>query len=260
MRVDEEGYLSLELPWEDHAAEHQAFWEWLGSACEHQNMNAASERVSNWSGVRAFQTALREVGEGHFPVLLAEIPDANGGLMKPAACAAGLRELARFTELVRSTRSTFLVDDETGTELYRYIPQYHGVFQLSREHGDVGVDPEGLFVARHAEDGVGEIVFRAMRAEQIVIARNDLGDAELVRLRCLDSGQESPPIASITGRQIPWPDGRMEDDGGRCRFACPQRLGVIRRGLTVADFDFILGALRRLFEASSVTGNPVRWS
>jgi hypothetical protein len=81
-----------------------------------------------------------------------------------------------------------------------------------------------------------------------------------VRLRCLDSGQESPPIRPVSGEQIPWPDGRMEDDDRRCRFAHPRRVRLTSRGLTVEDFDFILGALRRLFEASLATGDPVRWA
>jgi hypothetical protein len=257
--LDEEGYLSLQLPWEDHVAEHQAFLDWMRSACEHEDMKAASEWVSNWAGVRAFQTALRGIGAEHFPVLLAEIPDVNGGLMKPTDCAAGLRELARFVELVRSIRTTFLVDDETGVELHEYIPQYGGVFRLSQEHENVGVTPQGLFVARRLGEDEMEIIFSAMRAEQVVIERDALGDARLVRLRCLDSGQESPPIPPISGEQIPWPDGRMQDDGGRCRFAHPRRLRVASRGLTAEDFDVILGALRRLFEASVATGNPVRW-
>src|SRR5215468_9378822 len=79
VRVDTEGYLELDLPWESHQAEHLAFYQWRAGACAHENMEAACPRISNWAGFRMFQEALGLVGWERFPTLRAVLPEANGG-------------------------------------------------------------------------------------------------------------------------------------------------------------------------------------
>lgn len=85
-------------------------WSYWFSRC----MDVALEGVSNWSGVRAFQEALRSVESAVFPVLLAELPNANGGQCPAAACGQILAELDRFDSLERVCRSTWLVNSATG--------------------------------------------------------------------------------------------------------------------------------------------------
>ena len=76
--VDAQGYITLDLPWEDHQKEHALFDEWLLTCCPHKEMDYAWERISNWGGYRLFQQKLAEIGWAHFPTLRAEIPDVNG--------------------------------------------------------------------------------------------------------------------------------------------------------------------------------------
>lgn len=84
--LGEEGYWQLDLPWESHQREHVAFDVWRRTACEHEDMDAAGERVANWSGVSLFREALHAVGAEKFPALLSELPSANGGrLTQPRA-------------------------------------------------------------------------------------------------------------------------------------------------------------------------------
>ncbi|WP_438040558.1 hypothetical protein [Sorangium sp. So ce128] len=124
---DEEGQLCLTLP-EERQDAHDAFYAWMEDCCPHPRMWLASEWISNWAGLRAFQAALDRIGWQHFPTLHAELPAANGGMMPAGASARALGELARFAELVASVRSAFLVDSETGHKLYDFIPQYEGIF------------------------------------------------------------------------------------------------------------------------------------
>ena len=75
----------------------------------------------------------------------------------------------------------------------------------------------------------------------------------------LGSGREFECRFAVPGGTIPWPDGRMQDDRGRCRFRYPEALHVEIRAVRSSDFEFILGPLERIFRASVETGNPVRW-
>jgi len=57
---------------------------------------------------------------------------------------------------------------------------------------------------------------------------------------------------------VPWPDGRWQDDAGRCNSVQPAELHVAPRVVTPADFAHVVEPLERLFRASLETGNPVR--
>ena len=256
---DEEGQLCLTLP-EERRDAHDAFYAWMEDCCPHPRMCLASEWISNWAGLRAFQAALARIGWQHFPTLQAELPAANGGMMPTEASARALGELARFAELVASVRSAFLVDSETGHELYDFIPQYEGIFIMSgSDQINLGFDVNGFFVRSRGAPPCE--LFRALRVGQILLEpeRTEAHERGRVLLRNLDTGSEFESRVAVPGRSIPWPDGRMQDDKGRVRSAYPRSFHVEQRALGIADFEQILGSLRRVFEASVATGNPVCW-
>ncbi|CAN98707.1 MULTISPECIES: hypothetical protein [Sorangium] len=256
---DEEGQLCLTLP-EERQDAHDAFYAWMEDCCPHPRMWLASEWISNWAGLRAFQAALDRIGWQHFPTLQAELPAANGGMMPAEASARALGELARFAELVASVRSAFLVDSGTGDELYDFVPQYEGIFVMSgSEQVNLGFDVNGFFV--RSRGAPPRELFRALRVEQILLEpeRTEAHEGGRVLLRDLDTGREFESRVAVPGGCIPWPDGRMQDDRGRVRSAYPRSFHVAQRALGVADFEQILGSLRRVFEASVATGNPVCW-
>jgi hypothetical protein len=60
-------------------------------------------------------------------------------------------------------------------------------------------------------------------------------------------------------RYVPWPDGRWQDDEGRCNAVLPAEPHVESRVVTPADFAPVVEPLERLFRASLETGNPARW-
>jgi hypothetical protein len=88
-------------------------------------------------------------------------------------------------------------------------------------------------------------------------AGGDAGPAELVDL---DTGRRWECPTAVSGRPIPWPDGRMTNDEGRMRSGYPRRLQVERHAITAADFEYVLRPLEEVFRAAVATGNPVRWT
>lgn len=60
-------------------------------------------------------------------------------------------------------------------------------------------------------------------------------------------------------KDIPWPDGRMQNDQGRMNLGYPTHLHVERRRRTPDTFNHIVRPLRSVLQASIETGNPVQW-
>ena len=96
IHLSHHGYLALA----DDAAPAlwEAFERWTETACEHPDMEAASERIASWAGLRRLQEAIEALGRGRFPVLAGELPGgADAAEHLPAARAAlALDELARL--------------------------------------------------------------------------------------------------------------------------------------------------------------------
>lgn len=232
---DEDGYFDLLLPWDGNEEAHAAFLAWLINACPHDEMELASERLSNWSGYRLFQRALETAGWEHFPTLHAELPEANGGFMPAAKAAEVLKELDLFESRARIEEETVLADEATGEPVMTHVPAYQGVMMLGPGYR-AGVDPDGFFVLDPGADPPATL-FRAARFEQ----------------RVLDSGEVEFTGGGQTVRVAMPPVGGHET-------SLPHRLVVRQRSRSPADFSYIVAPLRRLCEASVASGNPVMWA
>jgi hypothetical protein len=257
--LDESGDVSLR-PEHEKEVNWPTLYAWKQSACEHPDMDYASERISNWGGYRSFQQALERVGWGHFPVLEADLPDTNGGLTAPDRARQALEELAYFRSLSELGRNTHLVDATTGEELYDYTAAYDGVFVWAGTVGlEVGVGEFDFFVrdAKTKED-----LFRSPCFRQTPLHPDRVGqetDVGEVEFEDLDTGERFRCPFAVHGRQVPWPDGRLKDDEGRCNFSVPAEFEVVSRLITPHDFCYILDALEKVFRAAVETSNPVRW-
>lgn len=143
----DEGW-ELKMPNRDYSIEIDLEVDrWMrDDACQHEDMQIATEGLSNWSGYRAFQQALSEIGWHHFPTLKAELPERNGGYMIAESSAKALKELDYFQHEARFGTKFSLFDTETGEVIHDYVKGYRGIFILDSKLGlDIGVDPDGFF-------------------------------------------------------------------------------------------------------------------
>ncbi|MEZ6070030.1 MAG: hypothetical protein R3C10_07060 [Pirellulales bacterium] len=257
LHVDEEGYLNLK-PEHDSSERWHLLWEWQRNCCEHEGMNYCSHRISNWYGYRLFQAALQNAGAELFPMLVEELPDLNGGLTESRAAASCLRELATFREKGVIGTKTVLVDTNADVVIREFVAVYEGVFILAGSAGLHFGLTEFEFYIRDAE--TGELLFTATRFQQSVQGKKPSGESgERVLYTDLDSGATFECSVAVSGQQIPWDDGSLQNDEGRVRFDYPIELHVEPRESLADDFDYVVTPLENVFRASTITGNPVRW-
>jgi hypothetical protein len=258
LEIDEEGYLNPK-PEYDSAVPFGTIYGWMQGCCEHPGMACACEALANWPGYRLFQEALASVGWDRFPVLHRELPEANGGKMDAGKAALVLDELADFRDVGFIGSNFCLVDSSGGEEIREHVASYQGIFILDGRSGlNVGFDGNGLFI----RDRDGAELFRTTRFRQTLLDPDtDMHGPEPGRVEFvdLDTGQTFECRIAISGNAIPWPDGRMQDDKGRCRFDHPREIHVETRSVLSTDFAYILDPLTRICQASVETGNPVRW-
>jgi hypothetical protein len=261
VKLDEGGYWSLDLPWEGHESEHNRFDDWHENGCAHFRMQAADERVANLSGLASFLQALAAAGGAtRFPVLQIALPTSNDGQCSPATAAAMGLELEFFKAMPSLGQTTWLIDSETGGTIFEHIEVYDGIFMLDGSSGvSMGVDGEGFFVIDRRS---GAEVFRSRKFEQLLLdpVETDNHRKGRVVLTDLARGASWSGTCAVSGRQIAWPDGRMQNDAGKLRFHHPTRFHTELRSRAAADFSYIVDPLLRLCHAASETGNPIRWA
>jgi hypothetical protein len=151
------------------------------------------------------------------------------------------------------------VDSKSGYVIFEHVAAYEGVFSFGGSAGvDMGIGEFEFFIRDRA---MGDDVFRATQVKQRFIDPIDENKAYSGRVLFtdLDTGVEYVSSAAVWGREIAWPDGRMQNDAGRIRCELVEHFHVDVRDQVPADFNYILDPLTRVFQASVKTGNPVRW-
>lgn len=251
IEIDDEGWLSLVLPWKGNEEKHTRFDEWLETCCSHPRTDFACEHISNWGGYRIFQQRLEELGWERFPTLKTELPEANGGMTGAVAAAAALKELATFKELASSLSRAVLVESSSGEVVHEFVAAYGGAFILSGRTGlEVGVGEWSFFV-RQMDTEIP--LFSSSDFNQILL---DPEEAERPRVRFVDRATGESYECSVAV-------GIHEDEvvDGVTRVArYPSHMHVERRPLAVDDYSYITGSLETVFWASVATGNPVLWT
>ena len=259
VKLDESGFLTLDLTYEHNQDKHHLFDQWLNTACKHTGMDLFSEVISNWSGYRSFQQVLAINGLKDFPTLMAELPENTGGLTDTLAAAKMLDELIAFIEQGNIGWTTMLVDTDTGQELHEYVAAQEGIFSFTPDGIEMGVDGNGFFIWRRHGDGFLEL-FRSMKFQQSIL---DTGLRKLLKRVAaefvdLESGKKFRCRQGLF-HVSHWPDGRMQDDESKFHIVYPARLHVTKRERQASEFEYIISPLRRLCEAAVKTRNPIRW-
>ena len=154
-----------------------------------------------------------------------------------------------------------LLDVEHDYEVFRWIEDYDAEFNLDGKAGiTIGIEPRGMFILKVAQHWIDKSsplprrtheVFRAVLIEQRLLEpeRTELHDSGLVEYVNLDTGTLFRCNTAVSGRQIPWPNGKMEDTTGRVRTEYPRMLEVVVRERTAANYAYIIDPLKRVFTA-----------
>ena len=230
IRIDD--HLPIE---EKQRLNHLFYSEWRKNCCEHESM-AYADVFGGWAVLRVFQEAMEQMGEDNFPALVRVLPEGNYGCIPSEDIAAAEEELNRFENGIASARSWFLMDGETGRQLYDYVAGYGGQFLWGGTES-AGFDPDGIWIRN---DRTGEELFRCQRCLQRKKRKLFFG-REYCQLMDLDTGQKFAASGPIIDGTPP-----------------PRVLEVARRALTPEDFPLI-GWLRDLIRAAKITGNPITW-
>lgn len=244
VRLDEDGNILFDLPYRGHEKDHLLFDNWLRTCCPHPEMEYSSEHIANWGGYRFFRSMLEQIGWEHFPTLEWELPEANGGQTGPEASKRAMSELDLFDQTAVSQSFVVLANLTTGKVLQEHVPAYGGLFFLGGQADvDMGLDENGFFVVEHQskqKSGVPLELFRSMEFTQVCIAEGSF------RFQDLSTGIAFDSPVGVSGE--------IEQQSIQ-----PKRLRVERRPVAPDEFEYILGPLRRVFQASVETGNPVHW-
>jgi hypothetical protein len=249
--IDEDGFPSLNLPYDDNENKSDEFDQWLATCCEHPNMDYKAQFIANWKGYRAFLDALEQIGWEQFPALHAELPSGNQGLTSAKAAALALKELEHFKTQGGKITRTFLINDETNAIVGSSHLAFDGMFGWNGRTGmSIGFDDKGFFIVDTWE--MNRELFRAMRFEQHALPAESLDKPQQYEYIDLDSKRRF--VCSTPVRVF------VEDTAGQLKQEYPHRLRVEQRSIGADYFGYILEPLTAIFQASIETGNPVRWS
>jgi hypothetical protein len=215
-----------------------AFDKWMRyDACPHDDMNLASERIANWSGVGGFQQALALAGRARFATVLSALPTGNDGSVPPATAARMLEELDAFLALEGYGSLAVLIDEASGEVLSSATGGIQSLIQASgKEPLQWRLDESG-FVLLGCVHGVRDVeVFRAMHFAQ-------LPAGDWVEYRNLETGAAFQTRMAIGSHIQP----------------VPRQFRVELRQQDPAEYADVVEALRTVCRASLQSGNHVVW-
>lgn len=249
--VDEDGFPTLDLPYEQNENHYETFDEWLSTCCDHPNMDYAAVFVAHSKGYESFLQALEQLGWQYFPTLHSELPHENHGLTHSTSAQTALHELDFFKTKGEGLTKTFLINSDTGEPLASSTLAYGGMFGWNGRTGmSLGFDENGFYIVDAWE--LNREMFRAMRFEQHIVEPTSLDKASQFEFVDLDSGRAfvcSTPLKLFARDRV-----------GQLKQEYPQRVHVEQRGVGTQYFTYILEPLTYIFQAAVETGNPVRWA
>ena len=218
--------------------DYRAFSDWRASACEHEEMELAAERIGNWSGARRLESVVVAAGRSRFPILFSSLVQVgNGGVVEAELCADVVRELDELSDTLLP--AVQLIDGETGSVL-ETIFEWEMWFRSERIRWIDGSELDGMDapVRIRRRD---EILFEAYEFSQDTVG----SDCRLIRLdnRCSGPGELT---VSAPFRRLP--DGPI-----------PHRVSLQRKDVRVGDQLYSLVSLRTIFAAAVEVGYPVSW-
>jgi hypothetical protein len=246
--VDEEG-VYLQFPaglWEKDQSlflhMEAGFDAWKAHACAHSNMEVASERLANMSGMAAFKTIVQERGgTARFPVLVEYLPRANGGTLPAQYAPTLLQELTLLAAEPGELLATLRV--QASGELLFSVDANTDVFFLFTGANQLryGLNEEGFFIAKKHRPFFDReklrVVFHSRGFRQQYLPQ------DRYRFTDLATGATYEAPTGLTA-----PQGSME-------FKVELETVPL-----ASEYAYILAPLKRLAVAAIQTGNPICWT
>lgn len=259
--------------------ESERLYAWTDTACEHEFMELASERIGNIAGV-AWIRSLASVLDGdrykHVAPILTGLSGIMDDILPAEEARAALPELDTLMHesIVGSTRTIQEID---GTLIADEL-----------DHGPIDYDSfRSLGPSSGFESQFDDLVELGVVGYDFVVRSRAATPLELFRARIVaqswDHGQESKtasmhedPVSLVTYRNIEtgqhvtvqsfgvstrlrWPDGTFWDDRMGPLRHYPEIFIVGERNVMLPEMWWTLNSIHRLFVAADRTGNPVVW-
>lgn len=253
---------------QDWYAKNYALDEWLETCCEHPGMKLVDVRIATVSGMSVFRWALEQVGKHHFPTLGAELPVANGGIMKPEAAERVMSELVFFCQQESVGRGALLFYSVTGEVIQIYNPVRDGIFRHHPAAGvDMGIDLAGFFIAKRyrSNDPALDLMnknYKVQSPRQELFRAIHFGqrriDADGIEYINADNGSRFTCNPGNGGGTLMY-EGNPKSDLSLPDGVDTQWFHVVTRNYTHEVFRSTIQALIYVCRASIATGNPVVW-
>jgi hypothetical protein len=252
LRFDEDG-LYLDIPnelWEkDEEKVYQMvadFAEWKQTACEHEEMELASEYLSNISGMGAFRHIVRELGgKAKFPILTEYLPTANGGVLPSEYAQQALDELLLLEKEHTTEEKVVLIEKSTGSLKASVSSDTYWFFVFTAYNKNTyGIDKEGFFILENVKEKGEErsyIMFRSNNFIQQTISQD--------RYKFIDipSGESYECTVKLH------PDEDEATDNYEFEVQT-ERVEIAN------EYEYMNEPLKRLAKASILSGNPIHWT
>ncbi|HYG14312.1 MAG TPA: hypothetical protein VEC12_01065 [Bacteroidia bacterium] len=213
---------------------YNEFDEWKRTACPHEDMEFASERIANITGMANFRYVVKKLsGKKNLNTLLAQLPEANGGFLPVELAQDFLHDLRRFEESGEQEEIISLTERVSGTVLW----QSDGPFILDGRYKlYFGLDNNGFYIADKQN-----VLFRAWNFRQVTNKDTFTFINNYTGYEFISPRRIYPP--EDTGELQKYYDFQCE------RFS-----------VNVAEeYKYIIDSLIKLCQAALETGNPVIW-
>lgn len=228
-----------------------ALMAWREDGCAHPRMRFREVQLPSSGRYFMFFQVGKQLGWSAFPALREVLPVGKATWKDPGLARAALDDLGRFrAELARGLLRAHLEVEETGEKVMEVAGKGRTTLLSGVSSGvALELDVDG-FVARRLQDDAE--LFRSPSFLQDPELDPETGEFRGAELLCLESEASLVvPVAIGHGgiqRRGPTKVGRFAE--------C---LRVVRREVSVDDFDDVLEALEAVLAASWELGQPLVW-
>jgi hypothetical protein len=251
VKIDYDG-LYLELPIELYREDekiyfkmHEEFDDWKSTACEHSNMELADEYLCNISGMADFQRLLSELGGiDNFPILKTYLPKHNEGTLPLEFVGQALVELKALEECPQTEEQISLIVKNTNEIIANTTANHQRQFKFNSDY-TLGLSKEkGFFINANKKDYDyyrDGLKFSSWNFTQHKSSQSSYLFSDMMTETTFGCPLNLQP--------------RQSDAKDQYEFQVKiETVSIIKH------YNYIIGPLKKLIDASILSGNPICWT